>query len=281
MTEQRQLAEGLRFAEAPRWHAERLWFSDVHDYKLKTVDLDGSVDVVAEVPGRPSGLGVLPDGRMLMATALDRKLWTVDPDGDVTEVADLGPLAGGLLNDMVVDGSGRAYVGDTGFNIAKGEKPAPGRVLLWSQDVGPRVAAEGVDFPNGCVVTPDGSRYIVAETLGKRISSFSIADDGGLGDRSSFARLDSPPDGLCLDEDGAVWAGLPHESAFVRVAAGGAVERRVASAAPFAVACALGGGDRRTLFLCSAYTDLERLSKGDTTGRIDALPVDVAGAGWP
>lgn len=280
MTEERPLASGLRFAESPRWHAGRLWFSDVHDYTLKTVGLDGEVEVVAEVPGRPAGLGVLPDGRVLMATALDAKLWAVAAEGSVTEVADLSHLAKGLLNDMVVDGEGRAYVGDTGFNIADGEEPRPGRVILWRDGGDAAVAAEEVVFPNGCVVTPDG-RYLVNETLADRITSYAVDDDGTLSDRRVFAPTSSAPDGLCLDAEGAVWAGLPLEGAFVRVHEGGAVERRVESAAPFAVACALGGEDRRTLFLCSAYTDLPRLGKGDTTGRIDTLEVDVPGAGWP
>jgi sugar lactone lactonase YvrE len=281
MSEMRLLAQGLRFAEAPRWVADRLWFSDVHAYQLKTVNLEGEVQVVCDVPGRPSGLGVLPDGRMLMATALDLKLTLVQEDGDSVEVADLGALAQGLLNDMVVDGRGRAYVGDTGFNMAAGESPRPGRVIVWSEAEGARVAAEDVTFPNGCVVSADGSAFVIAETMKERISAFRIAEDGSLYDRRTIADLGSPPDGLCLDADGAFWTGMPHLGEFLRISPGGEVLQRVASAAPFAVACALGGPDRRTLFLCSADTDLSRLARGDTTGRIDTLAVDVPGAGWP
>jgi sugar lactone lactonase YvrE len=276
-----QIAGSLRFAESPRWHGNRLWFSDVHDYKLKAVTPAGEVEVVAEVPGRPAGLGFLPDGRLLMATALDRKLVTVDSGGTLTELADLGGLADGVLNDMVVDGRGRAYVGDTGFDMAAGEPPRPGRVLLWQEGTDPVVAAEDVVFPNGCVVSPDGSAYFVAETMASRISRFAIADDGTLTRREIFAELGTPPDGICLDAEGAIWAGLPHDSAFVRVAPEGRELARVSSAYPFAVACVLGGELRRTLFMCSADTDLQRLPKGDTSGRIDACEVDVAGAGWP
>jgi sugar lactone lactonase YvrE len=275
------LIEGLRFAEAPRWVRDRLWFSDVHAYQLKTVALDGSVEVVADVPGRPSGLGALPDGRMLMATALDRRLLAVGPEGSVTEVGDLTGLATGLLNDMVVDGRGRAYVGDTGFNMAAGEPPGPGRVIVWEVGEEPRVAAENVVFPNGCVVSPDGAELIICETMAQRISRFTIAPDGALSERAVFAELDTPPDGLCLDAEGEVWAGLPHASAFVRISRGGTILERIPSRFPFAVACALGGPDRRTLFMCSADTDLPRLARGDTTGRIDTVEVDAAGAGWP
>jgi sugar lactone lactonase YvrE len=275
------LADGLRFAEAPRWVADRLWFSDVHAYQLKTVSLDGTVEVIADVPGRPSGLGALTDDRMLMATALDRRLLAVGVDGSVAALTELGDVATGLLNDMVVDGRGRAYVGDTGFNMAAGEPPGPGRVILWQEGETPRTVAEDVVFPNGCVVTPDGSALIICETMAQRITRFRIGDDGSLSERAVFAELDTPPDGLCLDAEGAVWAGLPHASEFVRVSPAGQIVERIPSAFPFAVACALGGPDRKTLFLCSADTDLPRLAKGETTGRIDTVEVDVPGAGWP
>jgi sugar lactone lactonase YvrE len=281
LSDPRLLADGLRFAEAPRWHEDRLWFSDVHDYKLKTVALDGVVEVVAEVPTRPSGLGFLPDGSLLMATALDQRLWIVRAGEAPVDVADLAELAQGMLNDMVVDGHGRAFVGDTGFNMAAGGAPRPGRVLVWAQGEAPKVAAEDVVFPNGCVVTPDGGHLLICETMAARISRFAIAADGTLRDRELFCDLGTPPDGLCLDAEGGVWVGLPHDGRFVHVGADGRVDAEIAAAAPFAVACALGGLDRRTLFLCSADTDLQRLGQGDTEGRIDVVEVDVPGAGWP
>jgi sugar lactone lactonase YvrE len=281
MYSQRLIAQGLKFVEAPRWHLDRLWFSDVHDLKLKSVTLDGTVTTVSEFPTRPSGLGVLPDGRLLIATALDSKLWTVTTDGVVTEVADLSQFVTGLLNDMVVDGTGRAFVGDTGFKMAPGVAPRPGRVLTWTQGEAGRVVAEDVTFPNGCIVTPDGRRYLVAETLANRISSFALAPDGTLSQREVFASLDSSPDGLCLDAGGGVWVGLPLKGEFVHLSPDGQVSRRLPSVTPFAVTCALGGPGRKTLFLCSADTDLQRLSRGESSARIDACEVEVPGAGWP
>jgi sugar lactone lactonase YvrE len=281
MAEQALLVDGLRFAEAPRWIGERLWFSDVHAYQLKTVTGDGTVSVIVDVPGRPSGLGALPDGRILMATALDRRLVAVSQPGSMSALADLSDLATGLLNDMVVDGYGRAYIGDTGFNLAAGDAPGPGRIILWREGGRPRTVAEDVVFPNGCVITPDGSALIICETIAQRITRYRITEDGSLTDREIFAELGTPPDGLCLDVEGAVWAGLPHAGEFVRILPGGSVTDRIRSRFPFAVACALGGADRRQLFLCSADTDLPRLARGETTGRIDVIDVGVPGAGWP
>lgn len=277
--EQTKLIDGVKFAESPRWHDGRLWFSDVHDYAVKSVDLDGRLERVAEVPGRPAGMGFLADGRMLLATALDRKLLVVDTEtGETSEVADLSGLAVGTLNDMVVDPAGRAYVGDVGFQFGK-EPPRPGRVILWTEAEGARVAAEETTFPNGCAV--DGERYVLAETLARRVSEFTVAADGTLGERRVLAELDDPPDGLCLDAEGGVWVAQPEEGRYLHLGRDGSVERIVPSAAPFAVTCVLGGEDGRTLFLSSADTDLKRLPQGDTAGRIDTLRVEVPSGGRP
>lgn len=277
--EQRKLVDGIKFAESPRWHDGRLWFSDVHDYAVKCVDLGGWMARVAEAPGRPAGMGFLPDGRLLLATALDRKLSLVDTEtGELTEVADLAEIAQGALNDMVVDAAGRAYVGDIGFQFGK-EPPRPGRVILWTEDGGPLVAAEDTTFPNGCAV--DGERYVLAETLAKRVSEFRVGADGLLSDRKVLAELDDPPDGLCLDAEGCAWVAQPEEGRYLRLRPDGSLDRIVESSLPFAVTCVLGGEDGRTLFLSSADTDLTRLPKGDTKGRIDMLRVDAPRAGHP
>ena len=257
------LASGLRYVEAPRWRDGFLWFSDVHDYRVKRANPLGEVEVVCEAPGRPSGLGFLPDGRLLMATALDRKLWIVE-NGRSREVADLAGLAAGLLNDMVVDSFGQAFVGDTGFRLGK-EAPRPGRLLRWRAGEGARVVAEGLEFPNGCAITPDGRRLYVAETFGRRITSFDLAADGSLGGRATFAELDWPPDGICLDAEGGLWIGLPEGARFVRLDKNGWLQHAIRAPWPFAVAPVFGGEDRRRLFLASADTDLDRLSRGETS----------------
>jgi 2-polyprenyl-6-methoxyphenol hydroxylase-like FAD-dependent oxidoreductase/sugar lactone lactonase YvrE len=275
----RPVASGLRYVEAPRWRDGRLWFSDVHHYKLKRVKPSGEVETVCDVPDRPSGLGFLPDGRLLMATALNRKLWIVEREG-AREAVDLSGLTTGLLNDMVVDGAGRAYVGDTGFQIGKSE-PRPGRLILWREGESARVAAEDVIFPNGCAVTPDGRTLFLAETFAKRVTRFSIADDGSLYERAVFADLDMPPDGLCLDAEGGVWIATPEAGRFIRLDRRGRLDRAIASPWPFAVAPIFGGEDRRRLFLASADTDLRRLARGETIARIDSIDLEMGGAGFP
>jgi len=275
------LTDSVVFAESPRWHQSRLWFSDVHDYALKTVDLDGTVRVVAPVPGRPAGLGVLPDGRMLMATAIEQKLYAVSAAGQMSPIADLSFVAAGLLNDMVVDSMGRAYVGDTGFRPAAGEPYRPGRTWLVVPGAKPEIVAEDVHFPNGCALSADGRTFYVAETFANRISRFTVDSDGRLSDRRVHVELPDAPDGLCLDAEGALWVALIRAGEFLRIAAGGTVVERLTSPFPLAVTCVLGGPDRRLLFLCSADTTLERLSSGDSRGRIDLAGVPTAGSGFP
>jgi len=269
------------FAESPRWHQDRLWFSDVHDYALKTVDAAGRLRVVTAVPGRPAGLGVLPDGRMLMATGLRGAVYAVTADGDTTLVADLADRKLGLLNDMVVTPDGTAYLGDTGFKPADGEAFRPGCVWMLAPDAEPRVVADDLAFPNGCAITADGTTLYFAETFGKRISRFTIGPDGSLSDRTVHVELDDNPDGLCVDAEGSLWVACVHSGVFARYGADGELRETLRAEGALAVTCVLGGPSRRRLFLCSADTTLERLARGDSRARIDFVDVRVAGAGVP
>ncbi|MFZ4151502.1 SMP-30/gluconolactonase/LRE family protein [Streptomyces pseudogriseolus] len=278
------LGERIVYPESPRWKDGALWFSDVHDYAVKRVSADGTVCTVVDVPGRPAGLGFLPDGRLLIASALDRCLWTWDGQ-TLTLAADLSRLARGLLNDMVVDGAGRAFVGDTGFNLMAGERPRPGQVILAAEDhrsrvFRSRVVTTDVVFPNGAAVSPDGRAYWVAETAAHRVSRFRITADGDLADRRTFAELPDMPDGLCLDETGALWVALLQKGEFWRIAADGTTTDIVSADGRLAVACTLGGRDRRTLFLCSADTTMADLARGTSSGQMHTLAAPP-GAGWP
>jgi sugar lactone lactonase YvrE len=274
------LTDQVRHAESPRWHDDRLWFSDVHDYKVKTIDATGRLETVAEAPQRPSGLGVMSDGRWLLVTSLDRRLNWME-DGALREACDLSELALGLTSDMVVDGRGRAYVSDTGFNHGAGEEHRLGQVLLFTEEGGPRVVAEDTNYANGVAVSPDGSRLFLAESFGERISAFDIEPDGSLTNRRVFADLGTLTDGICLDADGGMWVALPTSSEFVHLDAEGRPGTRLATPERMATACVLGGPERRTLFACSVHSTVENLSRGITRGVIESTDVAVPGAGWP
>ena len=270
--------EGLVFPEGPRWHDGKLWFSDIWGHKVMTVDGWAQTKVIAEVPEKPSGLGFLADGQLLIVSMENSQLLRLDPDGLQT-VADLSSLAAGGINDMVVDAQGRAYVG--GYDSV-GET-MPGKVMLVHPDGSARVVAEELAAPNGAVITPDGKTYIVAETRGRALTAFRIMPDGSLRDRRTFAQFErSVPDGICLDGEGAVWVGSFSKSEFLRVKEGGEVTHRIPTPGKWSVACMLGGEDRRTLFLMTAVTTMEELTRyGRAVGSIETVRVEVPGAGWP
>jgi sugar lactone lactonase YvrE len=277
----RIIAEGLVFPEGPRWHAGELWFSDMLGGVVMRVGPDGTLHRVVEVPAQPSGLGWLPAGQLLIVSMLDRRLLRIDP-GAAALVADLSRLAPQQCNDMVVDAKGRAYIGNFGFDLPGGAAPLPTGLIMVAPDGGARVVADGLLFPNGCVITPDGETLIVGETFGARLTAFSIAPDGSLHNRRTWASLPGrSPDGICLDADGAVWVASPPTREVVRVRAGGRITHRVKTESQ-AIACTLGGADRRELFVLSGHVSFDPTkARKYCSGRINSVRVDVPGAGFP
>jgi sugar lactone lactonase YvrE len=274
------LVDGLAFPEGPRWHEGRFWFSDMHDKTVKAVDSNGRVEDVVEVPGDPSGLGWLPDGRLLVVSMTDRRLLRLDPGG-LAEVADLSALASYHCNDMVTDASGRSYVGNFGFDLHTRATPKPAQLVLVTPEGDTRVVADDLSFPNGTVITPDGRTLVVGESFGARLSAFDVAEDGSLSNRRVWAQLEGAvPDGICLDAEGAIWVASPVSSEVLRVREGGEVTTRIPVATQ-AIACMLGGEDRRTLYVCTAESTHPDECLAKRTGRIETRRVDVPGAGLP
>ncbi|MDD9944715.1 MAG: SMP-30/gluconolactonase/LRE family protein [Myxococcales bacterium] len=246
------LIGGLGFSEGPRWHGGRLWFSDFGRRVVRAVDMVGGVTEVLEVPARPSGLGWLPDGSLLVVSMEDHRVLRLEGD-QVREHADLSDFAAFPCNDMAVDARGNAYVGHMGFSLLDQPlRPKPASLLLVRPDGSAEEAAPDLLFPNGVVVSADGATLVVAETFGERLTAFDVAADGGLSGRRTFAELPGrAPDGICLDRTGSIWVADARGRACLRVREGGEVTD-VISTGRGCYACALGGPDGRTLFLCLA-----------------------------
>ncbi|UCE55080.1 MAG: SMP-30/gluconolactonase/LRE family protein [Desulfobacterales bacterium] len=275
------LLDGLMFPEGPRWHEEKLWFSDMIGGQVMAVDMNGKAEVIVEVPQQPSGLGWLPDGKMLIVSMLDRRLLRLDAEG-LVEVADLSGLASFHCNDMVVDHYGRAYIGNFGFDL-NGQKPfAPAEIILVTPEGKARVVADEMAFPNGSVITPDGGTLIVAETFGSRLTAFDIEADGSLSHRRTWAKIeDAYPDGICLDAEGAIWVASPAGIVGVmRVCEGGQITHHI-NVSTQAYACMLGGPQRNTLFLLTAETINPQGARAKSSGRLEVVQVDIPGAGLP
>ena len=273
--------EGLVFPEGPRWHDGRLYFSDIHAHQVKSVDMEGNLEIVVSVPNKPSGLGWLPDGRLLVVSMLDKKLMRLDPDG-LHEVADLRPFFTGHANDMVVDKDGRAYIGNTGgeFWTDPPTPRVPAHVVMVTPEGDARIVARDLQGPNGMVITPDGGTLIVAEPAAERLSGVTIAADGSLSNHRIWAELEGPPDGIAIDSESCVWASVPRQPGkFLRVAEGGEIRQRFEVSDRLGIACALGGPGRKTLFMLESFTSSPDSQSGN--GRIRSVEVDVPGSGWP
>ena len=280
MNEVRTLLSGRGLVESPRWHDDRLYFSDWSAGEVIAVDLAGHTEIIARVASIPLCTAWLPDDRLLIVSSAEGRLLRKEPDGRLVTHADLGQ---GGWNDIVADGRGNAYVNRSGFNPMAGESFKPGFVYLATADGSVRQVADDIAFPNGMAVTPDNSTLIAADSSRHSLVAFSIDEDGGLSDRRRWADLgEGVPDGICIDAQNAVWyADVPNQRC-VRVAEGGTVLQRV-QLDRGAFACALGGPDGATLFIVAAewqgMTVPDLVKPG--SGQVLTTQVSTPGAGWP
>jgi len=276
-----KFVDGYVFLEGPRWYEKRLWVSDIFAQRVYCITADGRAEVAAEVPGRPSGLGFLPDGTPLIVSMQDRCLYKL-LGGPLELHADLSKSVRADINDMVVDEAGRAYVGNMGYDFFGGGEPAAAEIILVQVDGSHRIVADGLNFPNGMVITDGGDTLVVAESFGARLTAFARAADGGLGDRRVYADLEGlTPDGMCLDRDGNIWVSGAMGGAFVLVNPSGAIIARIDVKPDSAIACQLGGADGHTLYCLIYAGGIEELSRGDPGARIETVNVASAAAGSP
>ena len=285
--------------EGPRWRDGRWWVADIFGRRVATVAPDGTFTPLLEVPTRPSGLGFLADGSLLIVSQLDSRILRRHPDGTVAVHADLSSVAGGsrgLLNDMVVGDDGRAWVGEFGFDIDV-DRPelVPGHLYRVDPDGSVAEVADGLFFPNGMVLTEDGSTLIVGESFGGRYSAFAVQPDGTLGPRRTWAQLcPTPalgplaevregltftPDGCGLDAEGRIWAADPFGRRVALIEEGGRIVEEVAAPdGQSFIACMLGGDDGRTLLISVVPSPRDHVNP---RGGLATIRVDVPHGGRP
>jgi sugar lactone lactonase YvrE len=277
------VADGCLFTEDPRWYRDRLYFSDTIAGRVCAVDAAQHLEVIAQLDDHCSGLGFMPNGDLLIVSAGRRQLLRLGPVG-LQQHADLSALALQGINDMVVDRDGRAYVGELRFDAAQPLQPQAGNLFLVQADGGIEIADDAMVMSNGSVITDDGRTLIVAETLACRITAFDIGAAGRLNNRRIFAQLPDGyfPDGIALDAEGGIWAACPFEHGVIRVEQGG----RITHSLPIengraAYACALGGPERRTLFVCTSATHEHERARELRSSRIEKVAVEFSGVGLP
>jgi sugar lactone lactonase YvrE len=286
----------MSYLECPRWHDGRIWVSDFYRHEVLSATEDGQdLRVEVEIPHQPSGIGWLPDGRLLIVSMLDSKLLRREPDGELVVHADLADHVGGHPNDMVVDAQGRAYVGNFGFDLMSGADIAPDTLLRVDPDGSVTRVADDMWFANGSVITDDGV-LLVDETFGNRVSAFDIQPDGSLANRRNWATfgelptalalgdalpgLKVTPDGCGLDAEGALWIADALNGRAIRVREGGEIVDEV-SPGTGVFACGLGGADGRTLFLCAAPDFNATARAAAREAQLLSARVDVPHAGLP
>jgi sugar lactone lactonase YvrE len=284
MTDTKVIADGLYFGESPRWHAGQLWFSDIHGQTVYRMSIGGQPQEVLRLEDDlPSGLGWLPDGRLLVVEMNSQRVRRLEPDGTLSVHADLAGVATGTLNDMVVDHRGVAFVGDTGFSMWDEHLVfKPGRLFAVSPNGDVLDILEGLRAPNG--VAASGSDLVVAQSGGPCLTLISVTARGTFdADRRDISLADvSPvaPDGICLDHGGGVWLADPVGRRVMRVNASGAVTETM-DFEDQPVACVLGGEDRQTLLVCVAPDWRREAVLRAPLGRIIALPAHLPGVGTP
>ncbi|MGP4952991.1 SMP-30/gluconolactonase/LRE family protein [Psychrobacter sp. T6-1] len=291
------VVDDFHYLEGPRWYQDALWFVDFYTKGVYRINDAGDAEKIVHVEEQPSGLGWLPDGRMLVVSMKDRKILRLEDDGELVVHADISEHCGGHANDMVVALNGNAYVGDFGFDLTGGEDFKETGLVLVRPDGSSQVVAEGLCFPNGMVISADEKTLIVNEMFGNRISQFEVYDDGTLGPRRDFANFgelgDEPdlskrveraqilPDGLTLDQEGAVWIADTLNHRVARIKEGGEILEVVETAPEGIFAVMLGGADGKTLFMCAALDWDEESRKAETKGRMLSTRVEVAHDGTP
>lgn len=273
------LTDGIMYGEGPRFRLREhaLYFSDMYAHRVFKYDLATKrTEVVCEVGDHPSGLGWLPDGRLLIsAGASKRQVLVFDAATKAVDVyADVTSLTNVQLNDMVVDASGQVYVGNFGFDHTNPMACASTTLVRIDTDRHATVEATKLLFPNGSVITPDGKTLIVAETFSGVLTAFDIAKDGSLSRRRVWAHVGVPPDGICLDAEGCVWVAVPHIGIYntaggvVRIREGGEVVDMVGfgqnGVRGCVFACQLGtdaSGTHHLFFLEAATADEKAVMK--------------------
>lgn len=289
--------DGFHYLEGPRWYQNTLWFVDFYTQGVYRVNDKGIAKKIVHIEQQPSGLGWLPDGRMLVVSMKDRKVLRLENDGNLVVHADIWEHCGGHANDMVVSANGNAYVGDFGFDLMGGADHKNTGLVLVKPDGSSQIVAEELAFPNGMVISSDQKRLIVNELFGNKITQFDINEDGSLENKRDFAnfgelgnepnlglRIENAsilPDGLALDMDGAVWIADTLNQRAVRIAEGGEILETIDTAPDGIFAVTLGGQDGKTLFMCAAPDWDETSRKAETKGRMLAVQVNVGHAGTP
>jgi len=292
MADATTLADGFTLTEGLRWHDRRVWFSDLYNHRVMSCLEDGSdLRLEGQFDAIPVGLAWLPDGRLLVVLQNIQQVVRRELDGTWVVHADLSGLAKGWCNDILTTADGTAYAGCFGFDLYLDEPVGAAPLMKITPDGQVTRTGEPSYFPNGCRLV-DGT-YVVAESFANRLSQYDINADGELVNRRDWAtfgplpkstdlderykELVVAPDGVSrVDAEGALWVADFTQQYALRVMPGGEIVDKVYTGDQNCFCVDLGGRDGRTLFLCTAPSELDPvLRKNEPRAAIMTCRVDV------
>jgi sugar lactone lactonase YvrE/enterochelin esterase-like enzyme len=192
------VGEGYRFTEGPAIDpAGNVFFVDVRNNRIHKIDTAGQITVFKEDSGGASGLMFDAAGRLYAAQGGRKRIVVYNPDGSETVLAE-----NVQSNDLAVSAKGHVYFTD------------PANKMVWRIDPqgNKSVAYEGIERPNGIILSPDQSLLMVADSWGKWVWSFQVLPDGSLANGLPFYRLETPDqssrssaDGMTVDSQGFLY----------------------------------------------------------------------------
>lgn len=264
------VADELYLPHGLRWRDGALWFTD--EFGGTVCRIGSGAEVVARVPGRPGGLGWSRDGRLLVVAMERRTIMSLVPGGCPSLYADLSQLMPAYASAMLVDPVGRAYVANFGFDPARGERPAPTRLVRVDVDGSAHVQEPELTFPSGMALLDGGRAMVVAETFDDRLTALTVAPTGCLSEPRVLIDLPpgSGPQGLTVDGQGRIWVACARSGRALAVTATGEIDAEIEVAGEGVYCAAVGGTQARTLYLSIASLDVD-LAARTPTGRIEAF----------
>jgi sugar lactone lactonase YvrE len=278
------LCDGFVFPESPRWHRGSFYCTSIDEGTVFKIDEVGNRTVHLKIDDWLSGwVFVGPDtDEIILTSALQRKLLRWDGT-EPYEVADLSGIATYAVNDLIRSADGTTFVGAVNFAFGKvdpADMPMSPLIRIDSEG-NATVASDLTAFPNGLVITPDGKRLIVADSMLFCLHQWDLAAGGTLSNHRTFATIPGAVmDGISLDANGGVWVTAGHRGVF-RVLEGGEITDYVDMGTTGATACMLGGADGQTLLITASDShDRDVISK-NPSGRLFTVRVEVPGAGLP
>jgi sugar lactone lactonase YvrE len=270
--------------ECCRWDEVRgeLYWVDVHEGHFFRAKADHTaIDVVRryDLDGNVSALAPLVDRNDGWIVAMNQSLWLLDESGELREIAQLEGDDNVLLNDGSADPWGSFWVG----SMAADEEPGRGSVYRFRPSTGAQTMFGDVTISNGIGWSPDRTTLYYVDSGPGTIRSYDVDSRGEISHPRLFARFDTAtegtPDGLCIDDEGFIWAAVWGGYEVRRYAPTGELVARVSLSTAQPSCCAIGGANGTTLYITTAQEDLppSLLDNEPDAGRLFAVKVGVTG----